>query len=200
VFRYTPEITALVHRLDESFPTLELGNDWGTLTAESRSLSGPKPTLRVVEHAARQFDRAATLARNAVAVRGSKGSRVAVLTLDSDRFDSYCARSDADREFLVITSREDGEKLRYAGRRFVLSQPEYVAGLQFDTVVLIDVNRDLAHDPEDSGYTLRRFLSELYLGITRAERVLECFSTEDMGGPPAVVAKAAEHGLLEKKE
>ena len=60
--------------------------------------------------------------------------------------------------------------------------PEYVAGLQFDTVYLIEANEN---DVAETGAGLaarRRFVSAVYLGASRAQRVLEIFSNMTRGG------------------
>jgi hypothetical protein len=96
----------------------------------------------------------------------------------------------------IISSRDDTEKLRYSGKKFLLSTPEYVAGLQFDTVVLVDANREEVPEGYNTGYVMRRFLSELYLGISRAERRLVILAAKDAGGLTTLLKAPAAKGLI----
>ena len=92
--------------------------------------------------------------------------------------------------------RDDTERLKYLGKRIVLSTPEYVAGLQFDTVILVDVNRSQVPEGKNSSFHLRRFLSELYLGMSRAQQELFLVSSKDEGGLPVMLEKAKEMGVI----
>ena len=79
----------------------------------------------------------------------------------------------------------------------MVSQPEYVAGLQFDTVIIVDANENLVPRGMDSQLQLRRFLSNLYLGMSRAERVLEVYATDDAGGLTRHLESARRGGLVQ---
>lgn len=81
-------------------------------------------------------------------------------------------------------------------RRMVLSMPEYVAGLQFDTVILADVNENLVPDGSYKGHSERRFISELYLGMSRAEYRLMVVAATDGNGLSPYLETAVENGLL----
>jgi hypothetical protein len=73
--------------------------------------------------------------------------------------------------------------------------PEYVAGLQFDTVFLIHV--DAAEAPIDSGDGVRRrFISNIYLGSSRAENVLQISACLTRGGKHDILDMALERGSL----
>jgi superfamily I DNA/RNA helicase len=125
-------------------------------------------------------------------------ARVSILCLDEERFEAYvrAAENQYETEAFVIASRDDTERLRYSGRKFLLSTPEYVAGLQFDTVILIDANKSLVPDGSNTGYLMRRILSELYLGISRAERRLLIFASQDAGGISSLLSGVIAKGLL----
>lgn len=198
IYRYTPEITELVRYLHEIAPALDLPADWDIPLGHSKLDAGDKPqyqvvadrlgTLRAAVNAARKLSRAA-LKRN---------GRVAILCLDEERFDDYtkAAEGQNEGEVFIIASRDDTERLRYSGKRFLLSTPEYVAGLQFDTVVLVDANREHVPDGQDTGYLMRRFLSELYLGVSRAQRQLIIFASRDAGGLTTLLTKAVARKLI----
>lgn len=125
------------------------------------------------------------------------GRRVAVLCASEDQFDRYleAAAGQYAGRHLPITSREPSSELRHAGKRFVFSMPEYVAGLQFDTVFLIHV--DAAEAPADaSDGVRRRFISNIYLGSSRAERTLKIASCLSRGGRSDILGMALDRGSL----
>jgi len=78
----------------------------------------------------------------------------------------------------------------------VLSMPEYVAGLQFETVIIMDVNNDLAGDDV---LTLRRFVSWLYLGMRRAHERLVLHCTANAGSISQQLRVSMENGWLVKR-
>ena len=69
--------------------------------------------------------------------------------------------------------------------------------MQFDTVFLIEVNDGEVEDGPYSTGTLRRFVSTVYLGASRAERALEIYSSEERGGPSRVLQHAVNNGALD---
>lgn len=110
------------------------------------------------------------------------GKKVAVLCLSHEQFDIYQQAGNYKKNFLPIASRSLIDSVEHAGKRFIFSMPEYVAGLQFDTVYLIEANEN---DVAETGAGLaarRRFVSAVYLGASRAQRVLEIFSNMTRGG------------------
>ena len=85
--------------------------------------------------------------------------------------------------------------MRHIRKRFIFSMPEYVAGLQFDTVFLVHVNQSEA--PESVGIGRRRQLvSNIYLGASRAENRLIICSCDQRGGPSDVLNMALSRGNL----
>jgi superfamily I DNA/RNA helicase len=161
------------------------------------------PTYKVFPDALTMFRAAIDAARRLVRESAKRHGRVSILCLDEERFETYsrAAEKQYETEAFIIASRDDTERLRYSGRKFLLSTPEYVAGLQFDTVILIDANKSLVPDGANTGYLMRRILSELYLGISRAERRLLVFASQDAGGISSLLGGVIAKGLLvEAKE
>jgi superfamily I DNA/RNA helicase len=198
VYRYTPEIAAVIRAVLEVAPALDLPDEWEVPEAFSKLASDETPTVAVVENALTTFRVAVERAKKVQSSTAERKGRVAILCLDEDRFSQYARAAAAQykNEVFVIKSRDDTEKLRYSGKKFILSTPEYVAGLQFDTVILVDVNKDQVPDGKDFNYQLRRFLSELYLGMSRAERRLALLASKDQGGLTDVLKKAVQRDLL----
>ena len=112
-------------------------------------------------------------------------------------FKRYAEAGEYRDYFLAISDREQLSSLRHAGKRFVFSMPDFVAGIQFDTVFLIEVNDGEVEDGPYSTGTLRRFVSTLYLGASRAEKTLEIYSSEERGGPSRVLRHAINNGALD---
>jgi hypothetical protein len=198
VYRYTPEINELIRGLHEVVPALDLPEDWDVPTGHSQLANGETPTYQVFHDSLTMFRAAIESARRSVRESAKRHGRVSILCLDEERFEAYvrAAENQYETEAFVIASRDDTERLRYSGRKFLLSTPEYVAGLQFDTVILIDANKSLVPDGSNTGYLMRRILSELYLGISRAERRLLIFASQDAGGISSLLSGVIAKGLL----
>ena len=182
VYRSTPQITAFLRDLDASFPALDLEGEYATYVAESQQEDGETPTLTVYETDIKlvdsAFEQAARMARD---IDGG-GSQVAVLCLNEALFDKIRAAGRVRDKFVPITARDDLKELRYAKSKCVFSMPEFVAGLQFHTVILI--HADSSNYDEDQGLgTRRRYVSRVYLGASRAARRILLSSSKEQGGP-----------------
>lgn len=197
VFRYTPEITEFLRDVDASFPAIDVPSEWDAYMGESQLSKGATPTLKV--HQSPQdlmrdvFESAHSKAKF---IQGG-GRRVAVLCLSEEMFDLYSkvASGQYKGKFITISSREPSSEFRYAGKRFIFSMPEYVAGLQFDTIFLINADRNEA--PLDAGVGTRRSLfSNIYLGASRAEQSLTVHACLERGGATDFLQLALERGSI----
>lgn len=199
VFRYTPQIACVISTVLEAAPGLNPQEDWDVPAGKSSLPDGPKPRYAEVDNALQSFKFAMATALELNKAAKEHGGRVAVLCMDSSKFERFqkAAIGQFKNEAFAIASRDDIEGLRYAGKKVVVSTPEYVAGLQFDTVVLVDANKDQVPEGKYHGFHLRRFLSELYLGMSRAQRDLVIFASKDEGGLSSNLKKAVEGGYLE---
>lgn len=182
VYRSTPQITAFLRDLDASFPAMDLEGEYATYVAESQQEDGEVPTLTVYETDIKLvdsvFEQAVRVARD---IDGG-GSQVAVLCLNEALFDKIRNAGRVRDKFVPITTRDDLKELRYAKSKCVFSMPEFVAGLQFHTVILI--HADSADYDEDQGLgTRRRYVSRVYLGASRAARQILLASSKEQGGP-----------------
>jgi hypothetical protein len=184
VFRYTPEIAVLIRSVHDVAPALDLSEDWSMPESSSSNPPGAVPSFKVLANKEEIYKEAMRLAVELSKEARKRKGRVAILCMDSERLEEYVRAASAQyqNEVIVILSRDDTERLRYAGRRFILSAPEYVAGLQFDTVIIVDANAHQVPDGQYRAYKLRRFLSELYLGLSRAEHRLVILASKDQGG------------------
>lgn len=184
VYRYTPEIARLIGSVHQVAPALDLSEEWSMPEGNTSNPPGVVPSFKVLQNETETYKEAMRLAAELGKEARKRKGKVAVLCMDAERLDQYVRAASAQHEndVVVILSRDDTEQLRYAQRKFLLSAPEYVAGLQFDTVVVVDANADQVPDGQHKAYKLRRFLSELYLGLSRAEHRLIILASKDRGG------------------
>ena len=188
VFRYTPEIASFLEDLDASFPAIDIPGEWDAYAGEAHLDSGNRPELAVYKDEVSLFrsvfEQAVKIARR----NPGGGRRIAVLCPSEEIFDKYhhAAVGQFRGKVLPIESREPVTELRHAGKRFIFSMPEYVAGLQFETVFLIHV--DALEAPADAGVGMRRrFISNIYLGSSRAEKTLRISACRSRGGASDVL-------------
>lgn len=197
VHRFTPEILALVRHIHRSYPALDLGADWEVdiESVESSAQHGDRPSLRVYK--TREDEVAATLERaRALAGKADAKERVAVILLDPlalTRFEA--ATHDSPGAFCIIQSRDDVDTLRYRKRSIVLGAAEYVGGLQFDHVVVAGFP-ETPQGVANLGHQRRRFLSLLYLAVSRAARHVELLVNESSGGVPDLLESAVANNIL----
>jgi hypothetical protein len=193
VFRYTPEITAFLKALDDNFPSALFGDEWGANSSTSNLESGPLP---IVQEFSSNSDMVETTVQEARAAsrRCRRGAKVAVICLSYELFELYTRAGRFRGNSLPITSRDELQKIQYAGKRFVLSMPEYVAGLQFDSVFLLDANANEISQYGEGSPAIRRFVSSIYLGASRAQRNLSVYATVERGGLSDVVKSIVSQG------
>jgi superfamily I DNA/RNA helicase len=197
VYRSTPQITAFLRDLDAAFPAMDLEGEFATYGGESQQENGEIPTLTTYDNdkmlVDRVFEDATRLARD---IEGG-GSQVAVLCLNESLFDRIRNAGRVNGKFVAITSREDLKELRYAKNKCVFSMPDFVAGLQFDTVFLI--HADSADYDEGQGQgARRRYVSRVYLGASRAARRVLVSSSKEHGGPSQLLSGLLTNGTLNR--
>lgn len=201
VFRYTPEIAEFLADLDAAFPAIDIPGEWDAYAGKAQLANGATPELTVYQDERHLFGAVFAEAQGVARSIEGGGRRVAVLCASEEMFDTYvkAAGGQFTGRHIPVTSREQSADLHHAGKRFVLSMPEYVAGLQFDTVFLVNV--DASEAPRDSGDGLRRrFISNIYLGSSRAEKTLKIGSCLSRGGKADILDMALERrNLVEVK-
>lgn len=197
VYRSTPQITALLRDLDASFPAMDLEGEYATYVAESQQENGETPTLTIYDTDIALIDGVLDQAiRRGRSIDGG-GSQVAVLCLNEGLFDKIRVAGRVRERIVAITSREDFKELRNANNKCVFSMPEFVAGLQFDTVFLI--HADSADYDEDQGQgSRRRYVSRVYLGASRAARQVLISSSKEHGGHSQLLAAPLANGTLQR--
>jgi len=195
VFRSTPEIANFLHDLDGSFPALDLAGEWGSYFPNSNEPHGDVPTLVVAPTVTKLVD---DVFAGAQAIAHQQGGRqVAVLCMNDELFGKYLKFGRIAGKFVALTSRDEIAELKYAGKRCVFSTPDYVAGLQFHTVFLINVDKADLLDEDGIGKR-RRFVSRCYLGASRASKNLKIACNAERGGPADVLNGPIQAGSLKR--
>ncbi|NEW88710.1 hypothetical protein DU475_15750 [Rhodopseudomonas sp. WA056] len=196
VHRSTPQIASFLRDLDASFPAIDLEGEFVTYAGNSSKADGDSPVaieiatnLKLIDSV---LDRALSVARTLT----GGGSQVAVLCINDELFDDYCKAGRTKDKIVPVRAREDLRELRYARSRCVFSMPEYVAGLQFDTVILAHLDQvDLTGEYLSQG-ARRRYVSRVYLGASRASRQLLIASSSERGGLSEILRGPVANGSL----
>jgi AAA domain len=196
VHRFTPEILGLIKHVHHEFPTLDLGHDWDVdfSAVESAKESGPLPSL-IVSASREGEENDVAKAVHELYPRG----RLALAVVDTRqwrRFSELASRIGQSSKFHVstISGRTDIEGLGYRSRGLVVGPAEYLAGLQFDVVLVAGVP-DMGSNSVP-GNERTRLLSLLYLGLSRAQQEVRVFVNEDDGAVPEVLGRAVANGVL----
>lgn len=196
VHRFTPEILALVRHIHNSYPALDLGPDWevDTDSIESSAQHGDRPLLVVHKTRQDEIDGVLKRARELASTANAK-ERAGVVLLDPLVLDSFEKAAHDFTGFCVIESRDDVDTLRYERKSIVLSAAEYVGGLQFDYVVVAGFP-EAPQGVANLGHQKRRFLSLLYLAVSRSTRHVELHVSEGSGGVPEPLDSAVAKGIV----
>lgn len=182
VYRSTPQISKFLQDIDASFPAMDLEGEYNIYQFESKQQEGVSPILKIYETnddlVKDIYSQASKMAREL----SKSGDRVAILCLNEEMFDIYVKAGKLAKEHISIVSREDFRQLRYARNKPIFSMPEYVAGLQFNSVFIIHADAvDFSMDSLSTG-SQRRYISRLYLGASRAISKLMFSSSKERGG------------------
>jgi len=197
VFRYTPEVAEFLKDVDAAFPAIDVPGEWDAYVGEANLPSSSRPSLIRYSNDRDLLEKVFRQARLIARRIDGGGRRIAVVCVSEEAFELYQApiRGRFKNDVFLVNSREATMNMRHIRKRFIFSMPEYVAGLQFDTVFLVHVNQSEA--PEGVGIGRRRQLvSNIYLGASRAENRLIICSCDQRGGPSDVLNMALSRGNL----
>ncbi|MBB1478505.1 hypothetical protein H5186_03375 [Pseudoalteromonas sp. SG41-2] len=195
VFRYTPEIAKFLSDLDGSFPALDLASEWSELTLKTNTPSGAIPKLSLYSDPVDLIDNVFKLAsRQARSLSGKK--TVAILCSNFDLFEEYLIAGRIKKYYEPISSRDDVTKLGRLKGKCIFSMPEYVAGLQFDMVYLINLDKVEVDEDNPSCGAYRRFVSRVYLGASRAKEELHISACESRQGYSPILQPALSSNSL----
>lgn len=196
VYRYSAQISAFLKDLDAGFPALDLEGEFQPYNPKGNGVNGPLPRLRNFVTNIDLIDSVVAEATEMLRVAEFGGRDVAILCLDEALFNTYRNASRIRSKVVSVVSREDMRELQYAKRNCIFSMPEFVAGLQFETVFLI--NADLADFEAASrnASSLRRYISRAYLGASRTRKNLIIATSDERGGASPLLSPALSGGSL----
>ena len=199
-FRYTPEIAHMLEWIDQAIPAAgiaeELGNEWRKVSRASALAAGARPILVVLDGTEAIYNLVFPRAQRRARLL-KRGSAVAVLCMSEQLFETYVNAGKYRDTFLAISDREQLSGAYRSRQRFVLSMPEFVAGMQFDSVFLIEANEGEVRDGPDFHGRNLQFVTQMYLGASRAEKKLEIFASKERGGASRCLLHAIEHRALD---
>lgn len=199
VHRFSPEILHLVRHINDSFPALDLGDEWafGDDVETAVDPTGRKPTLHIHRDRPSEINGALRAAAERASSRAGQ-ERVAVVLVDALASDAYAEAAAGRPNLTLIQGRDDIQSLQYSRRSIALGAAEYLAGLQFGTVVVAGLPAD-SNRTANLGHQRRRLLSLLYLAISRATTDVEIHVNTEAGGVPEILETALETGVLETR-
>ena len=190
VFRSTPQIARLLEHIDGAFPALDLEEEWQTYAGASTQQEGGTPRLNLYSNMTSMLDGVIKEAHRFAKQEG--GKNVAVLCMSDSHFIKFINAGRIRNSISVVESNTDLTPIRNARQRCIFSMPENVAGLQFDRVYVINVDKQELDDADMSFGAHRQILSRLYLAASRASRHLTLAASEDCGGYSEVLKNALQ--------
>lgn len=196
VYRSTPEIVDLLAGVDASFPALDLEGEFAEYSGQSDHGSGAIPELWEFGTDIDMIDGVLMEAERRARALDGGGRQVAILCMNEERFKRYMDAGRVKNKVVTVLSRDDMRELRYAKKKCVLSMPEYVAGLQFDSVFLVNMDdADWSNEVMSIG-ARRRYISRVYLGASRASQKLVIATSNERGGMSKVLEGPLKYGKI----
>ncbi|MFE2812979.1 UvrD-helicase domain-containing protein [Streptomyces nigra] len=197
IHRFTPQILGLIKHVHHEFPTLDLGQEWEIdfTQVESAQADGSLPRLITAASRSGEED---DIVRGVQALYPAGRLALAVVDFRQwQRFSGLASRIGRSGKFHVstVSGRSDIEGLGYRRRGLVVGTAEYLAGLQFDSVLVAGIP-DMNASARTSNERIR-YLSLLYLALSRAQGEVRVFVNEDDGGAPEVLLRAVANSLME---
>lgn len=196
-YRYTPEILNFLKHIDSSYPAMDFIENWNNNIKKtvSKQGNGTKPQLVLCEDEESEIVFALKKAENLAG-----GMRVAVLTLQDNLFPKIKSSIRNKVDFKIVDSLTLTHSLKYVKRNIFVSKPAYVIGLQFDAIILVGCYSIFRESAPNQSYYIRRFLSDLYLGASRAKSTLVLVGNKKAPQLPSVLQNALAKELLIKSE
>jgi hypothetical protein len=193
IHRFAPEILRLLQHINNSYPALSLGDDWELDLTRASSTRASRSIPMIRRHRTRH-EEALGAFRAARDLRSAK--RVAIVLVEKSSLECYREVLDETESMPIdiLQARDDVVHLQYRSRTTVLAPAEYVAGLQFDVVIVGGLPID-KRSPWRAR-RLRQMLSGLYLAISRASEDVQIHVSNDAGGIPEILETAIQAGHL----
>lgn len=196
VYRYTNEILSFLKHIDSCYPAMDFHEEWNNNIKKTISKQqGIKPNLFICNDIEDEIETAMKKAEEF-----SKNNRVAILSLQDNLFHSLQKKISDKTDYKIVDSIKISHTLKYVKRNIFVSKPSYVIGLQFDIVILLGCYSTYKETDPNQSYYIRRFLSDLYLGASRAKTSLLLMSNKNAPSIPFVLQNAIEKKIIDKIE
>lgn len=196
-YRYTKEILKFLQHIDAFYPQMDLGHEWDNKISglkSSKTSNGLLPKLYTYDSKEDEIKKSIAIADDFA----SKGKQTIILSLQEDLFELLKKNVGNNTRYSFIYSKRDVGLLKYSKKKVLISEPNYVIGLQFDIVILVGCYSIFEKYEKNKSYYLRRFLSDLYLGASRAKTDLILTRNKTMADSLEVLEKAIEQKLVEE--
>jgi len=197
IHRFSPQILNLIKFINNSFPTFYLGTDWVMDISALNSRAEPGGIPKLYRHDSTKNEVESVISRVKRHVReGISSDRLAVILIEENRLDEFIESvQGAGLPYVKIQNRDDIDTLRYAKRSIVFAAAEYIAGLQFEEVIVagFPVEQQSLLNPHQK----RRILSLLYLAISRASIRVELHLHSHTGEFAVLLEPALAEGVLD---
>lgn len=199
VFRFTPQIGAVVSDLAMTFVDTDVLDEVDRSVGNSEEVDGEVPSLEVFDNDEALYK--SIFNRAIKMVRGDVGGKdVCLICLDDEIFGKYKIAGHYRDRVVVIEGREDLSKLRYAGKRVIFTTPDYVSGLQFKNVFVLHADVEFMDNVEIGPRGRRLNVRRLYLSATRASRELIFACSNQHGGASRIFDHAMRTGSILTQE
>lgn len=212
IFRCSPDIIRLAESITTSGATLfsafhnPLHNYKTTFTIEEEKKT-LIPDYYLCKSDESMFDFSYALLQNDKSLLSISNNDVIFIVFDEYLYKNFCAYSAAhNKNFITLESRGDYEIVKKAQKQssFIISLPDYVGGLEFESVILIGVDNSRV-PPLSDKYTIDsdnflRYISlnRLYVSVTRAKYRVHILGNIS-SGPCELLSHAIDNKLLTLK-
>lgn len=196
-YRYSRDILNFLKHIDSSYPAMDFMDNWNNNIKKviSKQIDGIKPKFILCENEESEINFAIKKAEELAG-----GMRVALLTLQDALFPKIIKKVENKNEFKIVDSLMITHTLKYVKRNIFISKPSYVIGLQFDAIILVGCYSIYKETQPNQSCYIRRFLSDLYLGSSRAKSMLFLVGNKTAPQIPSVLQNAINEKILDSME
>jgi hypothetical protein len=193
IFRFSKEIAELIEAVVFETGAFNHLDESDRVIGRTEASSSILPEIRLYNSDLELYNSVFPEARSHCETKDGRG-QTAVICFDKKKFQRYAKAGNYKTKFLAIESKENIQELRYIGKRFVFTEPEFVAGHQFSTVYIVNLDASIFSEIE-SPLEKREMFSRLYLSLSRSSEKLVICCSKDGGGIPEHLKKVIVGGL-----
>ncbi len=193
IFRFSREIAELIEAIVFETGAFNHLDDSDRGVGQSTFFSSSLPEVRLYGSDLELYNSVFQEAKTHCLTKSGRG-KTAVICFDKRKYHIYANAGNYKSNFLAIETKEGLQDIRYIGKRFVYTEPEYIAGHQFERVYIVNVDSAVIAKAE-SPLERREMFARLYLSLTRSSEHLVICCSRDGGGVPEQINKVVIGGL-----